>query len=156
MKKNIIYSFIMMFVVVLFTACGSDNKENPPKPDSPYNFFNATTPLKIKKLDVDKNGTIINDGYTVAVQLLKDGLVESAEIIQMLPFNLEYGFVTDMVVTTGTNGYAVFTYYPPENYATVIGQDITIQAVFLDPEATVSGNVAPEILLTQDFVLQFR
>ena len=156
MKKNIIYSFLIMVTMVLFTACGSDSKENPPEPESPYAFFNATTPLEIEKFNVDENGTIINDGYTVAVQLLKNGLVVSGETIQMLPFNLEYGFVTDIVVTTTTNGYAVFTYYPPEDYATVIGQDITIQAVFLDPEATASSSTAPEILLTQDFVLQFR
>ena len=156
MKKNIMYGVLLLVSIVLFTACGTDQKENPPQPDGPYSFFNATTPLEIKRVVVDENGTIGN--YTIAVQLLKNGLVEPGEIVEMLPFDLKYGFVTNIVVSTGANGYAVFTYVPPENYSDVIGQDITIQAVYLDSTVTnvTSDTSAPTILLTQDFVLQFR
>lgn len=159
MKKNIMYGFLLLVSIALFTACGTDQKENPPQPDGPYSFFNATTPIEIKRAVVDENGTTIENGtYTIAVQLLKNGLVESGEIVQMLPFDLKYGFVTNIVVSTGENGYAVFTYVPPENYSNVIGQDITIQAVYLDSTVTnvTSDTSAPTILLTQDFVLQFR
>ena len=162
MKTKIIYSLILALSMFFVVGCGSDDKENPIVDNTgPYAFFNATTPLEIERIAVDENGTVIeNGGYTIAVQLLKNGLVEPGEIIQMLPFDFKYGFITEIVVTTTTNGYAVFTYVPPENYSDIVGQDITIQAVYIDASEDVNVIVDPdkerEVLLTQDFILQFR
>jgi hypothetical protein len=160
MKKNIIYTLLFIVTVGLLTACGTNSKENPPEPEGPYTFFNATTPVKITK-PTEVNGTIAGPDNNVSVQLLKNGLVEAGQSVQMKPFDLRYGSVLNSVVDTDANGNAIFIYQAPSgsNYDSIRGQDITIQAVFLDPEvdATSSASSATaDILLIQDFVLQFR
>ena len=158
MKK--IYSLVLLFFVLVLTACGTDTKENPPEPDGPYSFFNATTPLKITA-PTENNGTIIGNTYEIKVQLLEFGLAKSGESIQMKPFDVKYGFVTNAIESTDKNGFATFTYNSPENYSQVRGQDVTIEAIYLDPNSDTnttgnSGPTQPNILLTQEFVLQFR
>jgi len=158
MKK--IYTLVLVFFVLVLTACGTDTKENPPEPDGPYSFFNATTPLKITA-PTDNNGTITGNTYEIKVQLLEFGLAKSGESIQMKPFDAKYGFVTNAIEATDNNGFATFTYNSPEKYSDVRGQDITIEAIYLDPKSaastsTNSGPSRPNILLTQEFVLQFR
>ena len=160
MKKNIIYSFILVLTVALVTACGTNSKENPPVSEGPYAFFNATTPLKITK-PTEVNGTIVGNDFNVSVQLLKNGLVEAGASIQMKPFDFRYGSVKDSVVDTDQNGIAKFDYVAPtgSEYNAIRGQDITIEAVFLDPDnqaSTTTSSSTPSILLTQEFVLQFR
>ena len=46
MKQNKLYGLILAISVLMFSGC-NDTKENPPVPDGPYSFFNATTPVKI-------------------------------------------------------------------------------------------------------------
>lgn len=162
MKKQKIYSFIIVIFTVLFTACGTDTKENPNGSSGPYSFFNATTPLKIMPLVMDENGTIIGgEAYQLKVQLLEHGFSKSGEIIQMKPFDRSYGFITNDVVLTNNNGDAIFEYNHPDDYAKIRGQDITIEAIFFDPTQVVIDNpygapVERRVLLTQKFVLQFR
>ena len=144
-----------MAAVILFTACGSDNKENPPEPVGPYPFFNASTPVLVTAPSIDANCTVGCSDYNLTLQLLEYDLVKPGEIIQMKSFPIQYGFVTNQVVVTDINGIATFTYNAPiaNDYNVIRGQDITIQAVYLDSEST---STTPDILLTQDFVLQFR
>ena len=163
MKKNILYSVVLLVSIVLFTGCGTDQKENAPEPDGPYSFFDASTPLKITKPSVDSNGTVISGDYNITVKLLEFDLAKSGESIQMKPFSFTYGFVTQTVVTTDESGTARFIYNPPtgNDYEVIKGQDIIIQAVYLNSivdvaTPTSSGPTPPDILLTQDFVLQFR
>jgi len=166
MTKTLINGFLVMIVSVFITACGVDDKENPPQAVGPYSFFNATTPITITRSGGSSctSGSCIDNGISadanttvIVVQLLKNGIVEPGQTVQMLPFDYKYGFVEELVVTTTTNGYAVFNYQPAENYDAIIGQDITIHAVFLDPEAVLTSSTATaKELLRQDFVLQFR
>ena len=155
MKKNIMYGFLLFVAIVLFTACGTDNKENPPQPDGPYSFFNASTPVVVTPPITDVNGTVLGADYNLSVQLLEYDLVKSGETIQMKSFPMQYGFVTNQIVLTDENGRATFIYNAPtgNDYNAIRGQDITIQAVYLDATST---STTPDILLTQDFVLQFR
>jgi len=159
MKRQLVYSILLVFSILLIVGCGTDNKENPPEADGPYSFFNATTPLEIFA-PVEVNGTIVEVEYKVSVQLLEFGLVKPGESVEMKPFDLKYGFVTNTVVTTDTNGNANFIYNVPEDYSKVKGEEIIIQAVYLDSDSdattTSSAPRAPNVLLTQDFVLQFR
>ncbi len=164
MKKNIIYNLVVVLTAAFLTACGTDSKENP-QSTGPYSFFNATTPITVTRSGTTScatstcvdNNISVDTNITIAVQLLKNGVVEPNQVVQMLPFDLKYGFVEDLVVLTTTNGYAVFNYQPAENYDAIIGQDVTIQAVFLDPEAVLTSSTdTPKELLRQDFVLQFR
>jgi len=166
MIKTIIHGFLLIIMAVFITACGADNKENAPQATGPYSFFNATNPITITRNGGTSctSGSCINNGISadanttiITVQLLKNGVVETGQTVQMLPFDYKYGFVEELVVTTTTNGYAVFNYQPAENYDAIIGQDITIHAVFLDPEAVLTSSTATaKELLRQDFVLQFR
>ena len=160
MKKNLIYSLVLVLTVALLSACGTNSKENPPEPEGPYAFFNATTPVKITK-PTEVNGTITGNDFNVSVQLLKNGLVEPGQPIQMKPFDFRYGSVKASVVDTDQNGIAKFDYEAPtgSEYNAIRGQDITIEAVFLDPDSqasTTTSSSTPSILLTQEFVLQFR
>jgi len=159
MKK--IYSLVLVFFVLVLTACGTDTKENPPTPDGPYSFFNVTTPLKVSAPSVDVNGTVIGGAYAIKLQLLEFGLPKIGESIQMKPFDVKYGFVTNAIETTDSNGFATFTYNAPEKYSDVRGQELTIEAIYLDPNSastttTNSGPTKPSILLTQEIVLQFQ
>ena len=156
MKKNIIYSLIVVMITALITSCGTNVKENP-ESNGPYSFFNATTPLKISA-PIDVNGTIVGGTYVVSVDLLGYGFPLSAEIINMRPFDIKYGFVTNSVVLTDINGRASFAYNLPENYSLIRGQDTVIQAVYLDNTVVPNPNGPTNrpVLLTQDFVLQFR
>ena len=101
-----------------------------------------------------------NEGMFISVQLLKHGLVEPGELVQMLPFNIAYGAVVNHYAITDENGRAMFEYEAPvgANYDAIRGQDVTIQAVYLDNEAVRPGDEdrKVDVLLTQDFVLQFR
>jgi len=158
MKK--IYGLVLVFFMLVFTACGTNTKEDPKNSGGPYSFFNATTPLTIT-LNRDINGTVINTSYDISVQLLEYGLVKAGEIIEMKPFEFQYGFVTNNLVLTDTNGIAKFTYNFPNDYSKIKGQDIIIQAVYFDPTQIIVNvpNRNPtqrKILLTQDFLLQFR
>ena len=81
----------------------------------------------------------------------------------MLSFDYNYGSVVNAVVTTDENGRAIFEYIAPEgtDYDKVKGQDTTITAVFEQPldensNVVVDEDAAPVIILTQEFVLQFR
>lgn len=158
MKK--IYSLVLVFFVLVLTACGTDTKENPPQSNGTYSFFNATTPLKITAPTVDINGTVTSGAYTIKIQLLEFGLAKPGESIEMKPFNLDYGFVTNTVVVTDTNGFATFAYNPPERYSDVKGQNFKIEAVYRNPLTQVSSANGqprkPDILLTQEIELQFR
>ncbi len=164
MQRQKIYHFIIVVFVVLFTACGTDSKENPSGTASsgPYGFFNATTPLTIMAPIVDVNGTIIGGGnYQIKVQLLEHGFSKSGEIVQMKPFDRNYGFVTNEIVLTNNNGDAVFEYNYPDDYAKIRGQNITVEAIFFDPAQVIFDNpygdpIKRKVLLTQEFVLQFR
>lgn len=156
-----IYSVILVLFMFLLSACGTDNKENPPQTNATYGFFNVTTPLKIHAPSVDANGTVIGGAYKVTLQLLEFGLAKSGESIQIKPFDLKYGFMTNPIETTDSNGFATFTYNAPEKYSDVRGQEFTIKAIYLDPNNVAvsspgSGPIAPSILLTQEIVLQFQ
>ena len=161
MKKNIMYGFLLLVSIVLFTACGTDQKENPPQPDGPYSFVNASTPLKITK-PTEVNGTIIGSDNNISVQLLEFGLVKAGASIQMLAFDNRYGVVSPMIDDTDEDGIVVFKYQAPlgRDYDAIRGQDITLQAVYLDDTSasttTTTGPTAPKVLIEQDFVLQFR
>ncbi|WP_309498096.1 hypothetical protein [Sulfurovum sp.] len=151
MKRNKLYSLILAISVLIFTGC-NDTKENPAAPTGPYAFINATTPLTIYKYSKE-----------ISVTLVKYGLAEVGQTVQMLPFNSKYGEIVNLVVETDENGKAVFQYIPPESSdrKEIIGQDITITAVFEDPsddsgDVYVDPDAAPVIILTQDFLLQFR
>lgn len=161
MKKNIIHSFLLVVSILVLAACGTDNKENPPEPDAPYSFFDATTPLVITQPSVDVNGTVTGGEHNISVVLREFDLALPGELIAMRPFASAYGFVTETYVTTDLNGRATFFYTAPSgsDYSAIRGQNITIQAVYVDSEASVTTSTeptAPDILLTQDFVLQFR
>ena len=160
MKKNMIYSLILILVATFITGCGTNSKENPPEATGPYSFFNATTPLKITKPS-EVNGTVIGNDVYISVQLLKNGLVEAGASVQMKPFDFTYGSVKASVVDTDENGIAKFSYEAPigSNYNKIRGQDFTVEAVFLDPEGagtTTSSDSSQKVLLTQEFLLQFR
>ncbi len=153
-SQSFIYSFLFIVSVFVFSACGADTKENSESSSSgPYAFFNATTPLDI-----------VNDGNSseISVQVLEYGLAKAGELVQMLPFPKEYGFVTNSIALTDLNGKATFIYNPPTgaDYNDIRGQSITIQAIFVNPFQIPTGDPTkpdkPEILLTQDFVLNFR
>ena len=163
MKKNIIHGFLLLASIIILTACGTDQKENPPEPDGPYAFIDPTTPLVITKPSVDVNNTIIGGDYNISVTLSEFDLPKVNAEITMRPFPTAYGFLAESSVTTDATGRATFFYTAPtgSSFDAVRGQDIVIQAVYLDstvdpvPETT-TGPTPPDILLTQDFVLQFR
>ena len=106
------------------------------------------------------NGTIEENSHEISVQLLKFGLVAPGESVQMLPFDLNYGSVVNTVVDTDENGRAIFEFKAPEgkDYDAIIGQDIIVQTIYLDNEEVLVGDEDKEvdIVLTQDFLLQFR
>lgn len=158
MKKRMIQIILLSMSLVLFIACGTDQKENKPN-NGIYSFVNATTPVKISAA-VDANGTVIGTSFLIKVQLLEHGLVKPGEIVEMKSFDYRYGFVTNNVVVTDQNGYANFTYNLPEKYNAIKGQTITIEAIYLDPTQIIiqspgSAPVKPKIALTQKFVLNF-
>ncbi len=185
---SFIFALVSMFLVV---GCGSDSKKDPIAPPSsgPYSFFNATTPLIITKSGESggcSSGTCSNEGCSsgtcplaeadepapepeeeeaesiyISVQLLKNGLIESGQSVQMRPFDRKYGEILNMVVDTDGNGYAIFEYIAPEgnDYNSIIGQDVIIQAFLFDPleeGEELDEDENPEVILTQDFLLQFR
>ncbi len=182
MKRKVIYNFILAVVsMFLVVGCGSNSKENPiapVAPAGPYSFFNATTPVIVKKrvVIIDNNctsNTCIDNSETssesgsanISVQLLKFGLAEPGQTVQMKPFDYRYGRILNMVVDTDESGYAIFEYVAPEgnDYNAIIGQDVIIQAIFLAPpeedeevDEDEDEDGAPEVVLTQDFLLQFR
>ena len=155
-----IYNILIFFSALLLVGCGADTKKSSTVANATYAFFNATTPLKITAPTFDANGTVTSGAYIIKVQLLEFGLAKSGESIEMKPFNFDYGFVTSTVVVTDPNGFATFTYNPPERYNDVKGQNFKIEAVYRNPLAqttTVNGKPKkPDILLTQEFELQFR
>lgn len=161
MKKNILHGFLLLIAIVVFTACGTDQKENPPEPDGPYSFFDATTPLTITKPSVDVNGTTIGGDYNISVTLREFDLPKVGEEITMRPFPSAYGFLAESSVTTDANGRATFFYTAPSgsDFDAVRGQSFTIQAVYLDSTivaTTTTNPTAPVVLLEQEFELQFR
>jgi len=175
MSRQKIYNFIIVVFVVLFTACGTDSKENAINSldgDGTYSFYNATTPIIIKESGASSScstGTCPNtttdtnntQEITISVQLLIFGSVGAGEIIEMRPFDQKYGFITNSVVSTDINGRANFTYNLPENFNAIRGDDIVVEAIFYDPSQVIFDNpygdpIKRKILLTQEFVLQFR
>lgn len=155
MKHNKIYSLILAISVLIFSGC-NDTKENPPAPTGPYAFINATTPKQITKY--------ASEGTEISVTLVKYGLAEAGQTLQMLPFDSKYGEVTNLTVDTDENGKAIWVFKAPSgsDFTELKGQDITITAIFeepledADPNVVVDPNAPPVIILTQDFLLQFR
>lgn len=157
MKKNKLYGLILAISMLVFSGCGNDTKENPPLPSGPYSFSDATTPLNIT--GQDENET---ENQEISVQLTKYGLSAVAESVEMKPFSLKYGSLVNNIVETNENGRAVFEYIVPtgSDYNAIRGATVTIQAIFeepIDPDANVvvDEDAAPNIILTQDFVLTF-
>jgi len=154
MKNNKLYSLILAISVLIFSGCGNDTKENPPAPTGPYAFINATTPKQISRY--------ASAGTEISVQLVKYGLSEPGQIIQMRPFDSKYGEIDSSFAITDINGKATFMFIAPEgsDFTELKGQDTIITAVFEEPledkEGYVDLDAPPVILLTQDFLLQFR
>ena len=156
MKKNILTSFILLLSLAFFTACGSNSKKDPIPAAGPYSFFNATTPLTVKDFE-ENNGTIEAGVYELKVQLLKNGLGEPGQIVYMQPFDYKYGSIWQETVVTDANGYALFYYKVPTDYAKVKGENYTIQAVYLDNEINPEHpDAARKVILTQDFEIRLR
>lgn len=185
---SFILAVVFMFLAVGCGSNSKDDPIAPPSSGS-YSFFNASTPVIITKSgesggcssgtcsegcssgtcplvaaesDEEEDDETIeeNNSINISVQLLKNGLVEPGQSVQMRPFNRKYGEVLSMVVDTDGNGYAIFEYKAPEgnDYDEIRGQDITIQAIFYDPleeGEELDEDENPEIILTQDFLLQF-
>jgi hypothetical protein len=113
------------------------------------------------KKTADTNSSATEQVTIISVQLLKFGLVEPGEIVEMKPFDRKYGFLTNSLAVTDINGRANFVYNLPEDFNAIRGQNITIQAIYTEKEegANVSSpyeDKPKNVLLTQDFVLQFR
>ena len=147
--------------MLVVSSCGSDTKINPVAPEEPvavqpYTFFNATTPLIIKKPS-EINGTISGNDFNLSVQLLKYGLVEIGASVQMKPFDFKYGSLEESIVDTDENGVATFHYIAPDrnNYNAIKGKNIVLQAIFLNPNEDINYS-EPAVLLTQPFVLEFH
>jgi hypothetical protein len=156
MKKNIFTSFILLLSFALFTACGSNSKQDPEPVAGPYAFFNATTPLTVYDYE-ENNGTVEAGVYEIKVQLLKDGLAYPGQIVNMQPFDYKYGSVYAQTVITDANGYATFYYMVPEDYSKVKGENYTIEALYLDYEVDPANpDRAPKVLLRQDFEIRLR
>jgi hypothetical protein len=154
MKQNKLYGVILAMSMLIFSGCGNDKKENPDAPTGPYAFINATTPKTISRF--------ASEGTEISVQLVKFGLAEAGQSVQMRPFDSKYGEIENLVVETDENGVAIFKFIAPEgsDFTELKGQETTLTAVFEDPEedvnVAVNEDAAPVILLTQDFLLQFR
>ena len=154
MKQNKLYGLILAISVLIFSGCGNDTKENPAAPSGPYSFVNATTPKKITRS--------ASAGTEISIQLLKYGLAEPGQSIQMRPFSSQYGEIENLVVETDENGIAIFVFIAPEgsDFTELKGHDLTLTAIFEDPSEDLSlyvdEDAPPVIILTQDFLLQFR
>lgn len=126
-----------LFVTLIVVGCGSNTRIGPIYV-SPYEFVNATTPLKITNSDTD---------YNISVQLLDKGFGFSEQTVKMSPFNSDFGILVDGTVTTDTDGWANFSYHSPDDISELMGQSIVLQAVYI--------NENNETDITQDFVLSF-
>lgn len=102
-----------------------------------YTFFNADTPLVISQS---------NTVYELKAQLLKDGFIASGEIVNLEPFNAQYGNVLAYTTTTGSDGYAKFVYTSPQ-VLPANGTTASVRMVFI---------TATNQIYTQDIVLDFN
>ena len=154
MKQNKLYSLILALSLLIFSGCGNDTKENPDAPSGPYAFINATTPKQITRF--------ASAGTEISVQLVKYGLAEPGQLIQMRPFDSKYGEMDISFAITDLNGKATFLFIAPEgsDFTELKGQDTIIRAVFEEPledkEGFFDPDAPPVILLTQEFLLEFR
>ncbi len=137
MKKTAIFSLITIFIVSIIAGCGSNTKADPIYV-SPYQFVNASTPIKVDKADSD---------YNVSVQLVEKGFGFPGQTVKMRPFDSTFGTLALSNVDTDESGWAYFQYHSPKDLAELKGQSTTIQAVYL--------NDNNETEAAQDFVLSF-
>jgi len=118
----------------LFISSSEDSGtgSGTPPPGTGYTFYNADTPLVISQA---------NTPYEIKAQLLKDGFIAANQTVQLVPFSSIYGDVENYSVSTGSDGYAKFTYTSP----TVLpanGTSSTVTMVYKDENnASYSQNV---------------
>jgi len=107
MKKNIIYTFFVSLLLLL-TACGSNNIEDP---------VNTST---IEEVDgyafTETDETLLIDSYksyVIKFKLVEDGFAVVGQTVLFKNFDSEFGTIETSSVITDENGLGSFTYNPP-------------------------------------------
>jgi hypothetical protein len=128
MKKTGIISLIAIFISLAIVGCGSNSKQDPLQSTAgPYMFINAST------TDVNSSST----GYTLFIQLLKDGVGEAEAEVKLAPYDARFGIVSPATVTTDTDGWATFSYTSPSNVEALAGQSAMFYPIYDDGKGNV-------------------
>ena len=112
--------------------------------------FNAQTIEKSDFSLINSNNITISfpkETKEIAVQLVKDGKPQSGETVIAKSILSKYGFIQNVSVTTGTDGYARFTYEAPVE---LVSGDQSLDLIYIDENgaevvATVEITITPSI-----------
>lgn len=139
MKKNILYS-VLVLVSILIVGCGSNSRKDPtPTPTPPpggYAFANFTSQLKIDEYKT----------YPIKFQLTKDGLAVPDASVSMKVPDESIGSISKLTVVTDENGKGRFVYTPPA----IFPEKGKLYMVFTDGNITLEGTVKLDFDLNTD------
>ena len=143
MKRNIL-NLLLVTVVLVLTACGSNSKRDPIVLDrnvtadgnsTVYHLVNETSVVEVNFANQEKTISVdVVDGQNVGIS----GVNVSISAVS----GLEYGSITGAsTVSTNDGGRAIFTYTAPKDIDSVNGQDTTVTLSLTLNGRTISKNV---------------
>ncbi|HIP28703.1 MAG TPA: hypothetical protein EYG82_05955 [Sulfurovum sp.] len=143
MKRNIL-NLLLVTVVLVLTACGSNSKRDPIVLDrnvtadgnsTVYHLVNETRVVEVNFANQVKTISVdVVDGQNVGIS----GVNVSISAVS----GLEYGSITGAsTVSTNDGGRAIFTYNAPKDIDSVNGQDTTVTLSLTLNGRTISKNV---------------
>ncbi len=110
----------------------SPNSNNSTKPNT-YSFFNTPLPLTIKEAEAS---------YNFRVQLIdKESRGVSGEEVRILTYDVRYGEIENLSVTTDTNGFANFKFTSIKNLSRVHNKTLTLTIVQGEGLSTISTDI---------------
>ncbi|SFV53876.1 putative invasin [hydrothermal vent metagenome] len=97
---------------------------NNPVVDGNFSFYNVPSSIVIDKAAKE---------YPIKIQLIDNALKGvSGKTVQILAYDVRYGEISDMTVTTDSNGFANFIYTSPDDIAPINGDTLPLTVVFDD------------------------
>jgi len=131
-SNTLTYKSEEMEIVPDILVPNDGNEQNVTEPEN-YSFFNTPLPITVKNAE---------ESYNFKVQLIdNESRGVSDKEVRILAYDVRYGEIENLVVTTDANGFANFKFTSIKDLAPINGKTLTLTIVQGEGLSTISTDV---------------